>query len=67
MGNQTSIQGMSGGPILGYRMGANGHSEYELVAIQSQWNGVERIIGCPISVAMAEVRATLRENELLDE
>ncbi len=67
MGNQKSADGMSGGPIFGYRMGSDGRSQYEVVAIQSQWNGIERIIACPVTVALAEIRATIRAELELDE
>jgi len=67
MGNQESVVGMSGGPILGYRMRGDGHSEYEVVAIQSQWNGIDRIIACPVTVALEEIRAAIRANQELDD
>lgn len=67
MGNQRSVVGMSGGPILGYRMGNDGRSQYELVAIQSQWNGVDRILACPAAVALAEARAAIRSEQVNDQ
>ena len=60
MDDQTSMDGMSGGPIFGYRMGGDDYTQYEVVAIQSQWNGEKRILACPITLVMAKVRAVLR-------
>jgi len=60
MGNQKSVLGMSGGPVFGYLRGDDGHSQYEVVAIQSQWNGSDkRILACPVIIALNRVRATI--------
>ena len=68
MGNQISVMGMSGGPIFGYRMGNDGNSQYEVVAIQSQWNQADRrIIACPVTVALAEVRNAILAKHKYDD
>jgi hypothetical protein len=44
-----SLQGMSGGPIIGVRQAADGiHLAYSIVAMQSSWNRKDRIFGCPV-------------------
>ncbi|HMO85155.1 MAG TPA: hypothetical protein PKC18_09580 [Lacipirellulaceae bacterium] len=64
MGTQKSVEGMSGGPVFGYLQGKDGWSQYEVVAIQSQWNGIDkRIIACPVVVALERVRASIRAQQ----
>ncbi len=51
-----SIEGMSGGPIIGFRHSEAGGS-YWVVAIQSSWFPKQRLIfGCPIPVLAGLVR-----------
>jgi hypothetical protein len=46
----TSIKGMSGGPIFGFKL-SNGQLRYWIVALQSGWLQRGRIIaGCPIEI-----------------
>ena len=45
------IEGMSGGPILGFRQEPDGSHRYWLVALQSSWNPDTRTIyACPIPI-----------------
>jgi hypothetical protein len=45
----TSIVGMSGGPILGFRKGADGNLRCSLVAVQSRWWEQSRVtLGCAL-------------------
>jgi len=59
MGDQKSIVGLSGGPIFGYRDG----SQYEVVAIQSMWNKVDTIYGCPLDVVFRVIAASLGQEK----
>lgn len=44
-----SIEGMSGGPIIGVCKAAdNIHLGYSIVAMQSSWNEKDKIYGCPV-------------------
>jgi hypothetical protein len=63
MGDQKNVLGMSGGPILGYLMGKDGKSQYEVVAIQSQWSEKGRVIACPVTVALDEIRRAIEEED----
>lgn len=46
-----SVEGMSGGPILGFRRDDQGRRRYWIIALQSAWKPGTRIIyGCPLSV-----------------
>jgi len=48
-GNQQRIQGMSGGPILGYYQTADGDVKYHLVALQSMVTRDQTaVFGCPV-------------------
>ena len=58
-----SVEGMSGGPIFGFRMGASGQWHYQIVALQSWWRPDSRIIfGCSLPL-FAEVVQNALENE----
>lgn len=47
----NNIEGMSGGPIFGFKKMQNGECRYWIVASQSSWYKQERIIvGCPVWV-----------------
>jgi hypothetical protein len=44
-----SIEGMSGGPIFGFRKNAQGQFLFHVVALQSRWDENQRIIfGCSL-------------------
>jgi hypothetical protein len=46
-----SVEGMSGGPIFGFRRDESGRLRYWVVALQSAWNSGTRVVyGCPLSV-----------------
>lgn len=66
MGNQQSIFGMSGGPIVGW---CKNESRYELVAVQSEWEqNNRRVCACLMSVAQSEaVNRLSSQNDLSDE
>jgi hypothetical protein len=55
-GNQKSIKGMSGGPILGF-FRENGESKYLLIALQSSWDGRRIAFACPMPVLMKVLEA----------
>jgi hypothetical protein len=47
----TNIEGMSGGPILGFHNDKSGKMRYWLIALQSRWNPSSRlVIGCPMNL-----------------
>lgn len=55
-GDQKSMVGMSGGPIIGfYREG--GESKYLLHAIQSRWNTKDTVYGCYVRDSMRVIMA----------
>ena len=47
------MSGFSGGPILGFRINADGQMQYYLVAIQSRWRRDLRIVAGPLMPAIA--------------
>lgn len=65
-GDQNSIVGMSGGPIVGfYREG--GESKYLLHAIQSSWNEQDTVYGCYVQDSMRVVIAVAAAERELEE
>jgi hypothetical protein len=44
-------------------MGKDGKSQYEVVAIQSQWSEKGRVIACPVTVALDEIRRAIEEED----
>ncbi len=53
---RTDIKGMSGGPIYGFRKIADGRLAYHVVALQSRWLPVSRIIfGCSLPLFAEEL------------
>lgn len=48
-GDLASVKGFSGGPVLGMISGEE-QTQYYVVAIQSSWDKVQVIFGCPIYV-----------------
>lgn len=63
----ASIEGMSGGPIFGFRMNSEGRWAYHVVAVQSSWLRNERIImGCPLPLFAERIHQIIessRENQ----
>ena len=58
----TSIKGMSGGPIFGFHMDAQGQLRYWLIALQSRWlPNSHYIAACPTKVLGEVLEAVLRE------
>ena len=58
----TSIKGMSGGPIFGFYMDAQGQLRYWLIALQSRWlPDSHYIAACPTKVLGEVLEAVLRE------
>ncbi|MGH7193449.1 MAG: hypothetical protein ACREJM_07930, partial [Candidatus Saccharimonadales bacterium] len=46
-----TIEGMSGGPIYGFRFDDRGNLRYHIVALQSSWLPKQRVIfACPFAV-----------------
>jgi len=52
-GGLTSMKGMSGAPILGWRVSPGQQLRYWIVALQSRWLPERRLVlGCPVPVFM---------------
>ncbi len=66
-----SIEGMSGGPIYGFRRGSEGEWLYHVVALQSRWRPLERItFGCSLPLfaeALHREMAEMLKSESLPE
>ena len=59
----SSVEGMSGGPIFGFRKSASGQWFYQIVGLQSWWRPETRIIfGCSLPLFAEAVQNAL-ENE----
>jgi len=59
-----SIEGMSGGPIYGFRQGADGRWYYHVVALQSRWRPESRIVfGCSVPLFAEAVHQALTGHE----
>jgi hypothetical protein len=55
MGSQRSVEGMSGGPIIGFFLEGE-QTKYRLIAIQSSAAGRSTTYGCPMETFIALVR-----------
>jgi hypothetical protein len=67
--NQSSVRGMSGGPIFAFEQ-VNGQDRYWLIALQSSWRDQsEIVIGCPTTFLGNVIDKMILENEkrLIDE
>ncbi len=54
------VEGMSGGPIYGFRRGENGRLSYHVVALQSRWRDQSRtVFGCSVPLFAEEVHQQL--------
>jgi hypothetical protein len=59
----SSIVGMSGGPIFGFKKGMDGLLRYWIVAVQSWWRPATRItFGCPVRTFAALVEKELQRH-----
>ena len=60
-----NIEGMSGGPIYGFRQGTDGRWYYHVVALQSRWRPESRIIfGCSVPLFAEAVHQALAPPEM---
>lgn len=59
-----NIEGMSGGPVYGFRQGADGRWYYHVVALQSRWRPESRIVfGCSVPLFAEAVHQALLSAE----
>ncbi len=62
----TDIKGMSGSPIYGVFDDQDGVRKYHLMAIQTSWNGKDRIYGCDMQRFLTELLAAQKSAGIID-